>query len=128
MFGFSSKNPNVIVADFEKTIEKFNRLTDSQRKKTCEYVKEIAKSNNFEDFSLSKESSAYFLKYFEDIVESNNRNERQWRNLGIHEEKLPEIIAFEMIQYYVKAVRYDEKLIALRVIIPRLFAICEAAE
>ena len=127
MFGFSSKNPNVILSDFNETLNKFNNLSEGSMKTACGYVKEIVKSN-FRDLALSKQATPYFLKYFEDIVNSNKKNERQWRAMGIYESKQPEIIAFELVYYYVKAVAYDDKMIALRTIMPRIFAICETSD
>ena len=124
MFGFSSKNPQVIINDFEETFAKYKKLNEKQKKEVSTNLKKIAISD-FSNFNLSKEAVPYFYSAWEDSFNSNKKYEKNWKAMGIFEDKLPEIIIVELIYYYLKSIKFDDGLSSLRVILPKMYAIAE---
>jgi len=124
MFGFSSKNPQVIIKDFESTYAKFNKLNESQKIEVAKHIKKIAESE-FSNFNLSKDAVPYFYKAWEESFNSNKKYEKNWKDMGIYNEKLTEIVTVELIYYYLKSIKFDESLKSLNFILPKMYALKE---
>jgi hypothetical protein len=127
MFGFSSKNPQVIINDFEETFAKYKKLNEKQKKEVSKNIKKIAISD-LSNFNLSKEAVPYFYSTWEDNFNSNKKYEKNWKEIGVYEDKLTELITVELIYYYLKSIKFDESLASLKTILPKMYAIKDFAD
>jgi DNA-directed RNA polymerase subunit RPC12/RpoP len=103
MFGFSSKNPVVIKKDFEIAFEKLRRLRDDKFNSAVKIINDDIKKN-----ALSAGSSLVntYFPYYEEHKTSNEKYIKNWKSIGIYEEKEAEIVAVEILYLYTKALKY----------------------
>ena len=101
MFGFSSNNPTVISSDFDKAFNIFSNLDNRKSSQVSKFI-----ANELQEVFESSNSADWKFNYYENLKNDNDRNLKNWKSLGIYENKLSEIVAIDLLFLYSKAIKY----------------------
>jgi hypothetical protein len=103
MFGFSSKNPVVNKKDFEVAFEKLIGLREDKLNSAVNIVNNEIKAKGLTAGSYQIDT---YFPYFETAKKSNDKHIRHWKSIGVYEGAEAEIVAFEILYLYTKALKY----------------------